>query len=74
MSTAVISVRVKKELKEEAIKLNIDIKKVVEKALEEEIKRIKKEKLRKIINEGLESMNITVDEWIKAVKESRKER
>jgi len=74
MSTAVISVRVKKELKEEAIKLNIDIKKVVEKALEEEIKRIKKKKLRKIINEGLESMNITVDEWIKAVKESRKER
>jgi len=71
MSTAVISVRVKKELKEEAIKLNIDLKKVIEKALEEEIKRIKKEKLKKIIEEGLESMNITVDEWIKAVKELR---
>jgi len=74
MSTAVISVRVKKELKEEAIKLNIDLKKVIEKALEEEIKRIKKEKLKKIIEEGLESMSITVDEWIKAVKESRRER
>jgi len=33
-----------------------------------------KKKLKKIINEGLKSMNITIDEWIKAVKESRKER
>lgn len=74
MSTAVISVRVRKDLKEEAIKLNIDFKKVIEKALEEEIRRVKKEKLKKIIEEGLKSMNITVDEWIKTVKESRRER
>ena len=33
-----------------------------------------KKKLKKIINEGLKSMNITKDEWIKTVKESRKER
>jgi post-segregation antitoxin (ccd killing protein) len=74
MSTAVLSLRIRKELKEEAEKLNIDIRRVVEKALEEEIKRIKMERLRRLIEEALKHMNVSVDEWVKAVKESRYER
>jgi post-segregation antitoxin (ccd killing protein) len=74
MSTAVLSLRIRKELKEEAEKLNIDIRRVVEKALEEEIKRIKMERLRRLIEEALKHMNVSVDEWVKAVKESRYKR
>uniref|UniRef100_A0A7C5XHS3 DUF4145 domain-containing protein n=1 Tax=Ignisphaera aggregans TaxID=334771 RepID=A0A7C5XHS3_9CREN len=73
-STAVLSVRVRRELKEEAERLGIDIRSVVEKALEEEIKRVKLEGFRKLVEEGLKNMSVSVDEWVKAVKESRLQR
>jgi len=73
-STAVLSVRIRRKLKEEAERLGIDIKSVVEKALEEEIKRVKLEGFRKLLEEGLKNMGVSVDEWVKAVKESRLER
>jgi post-segregation antitoxin (ccd killing protein) len=71
---AVLSVRIKKELKEEAERLGIDIRRVVEKALEEEIERVKMERLRALIEEALKYMNVSVNEWVKTVKESRYER
>jgi len=72
---AVISVRVKRELKEEAEKLNVDLRSVVEKALEEEILRRKAELLKSKIDETLNAMkNLTVEDWVKAVKETRRER
>uniref|UniRef100_A0A7J2U2K5 DUF4145 domain-containing protein n=1 Tax=Ignisphaera aggregans TaxID=334771 RepID=A0A7J2U2K5_9CREN len=74
MSMAVLSVRIKKELKEEAERLGIDIRRVVEKALEEEIERVKMERLRALIEEALKYMNVSVNEWVKTVKESRYER
>jgi len=66
-------VRVRKRLKEEAKELGIDIRRVVEKALEEEIARIKMEKLKKIINDFSRSSNLTVDGWVKSVREIREE-
>ena len=74
MSTAVISVRVRKELKEEAIKLGINLKEAVERALEEEIRRAKMERMRKLIDEALKSMDLNEEEWAKSVKETRLER
>lgn len=74
MSTAVISVRVRKELKEEAIKLGINLKEAVERALEEEIRRAKMERMRKLIDEALRSMDLNEEEWAKSVKETRLER
>jgi post-segregation antitoxin (ccd killing protein) len=71
---AVLSVRIKKELKEEAERLGIDIRRVVERALEEEIERVKMERLRALIEEALKYMNVSVNEWVKTVKESRYER
>ena len=65
--------RVRKKLKEEAKELGIDIRRVVEKALEEEIARIKMEKLKKIINDFSRSSNLTVDGWVKSVREIREE-
>jgi post-segregation antitoxin (ccd killing protein) len=74
LSTAVISARVRKELKEEAIKLGINLKEAVERALEEEIRRAKMERMRKLIDEALKSMDLNEEEWAKSVKETRLER
>ncbi len=74
MGSTVLSVRIRKELKEEAERLGIDIRAVIERALEEEIKRIRMEKLSKLIDEAMKSMNMSVDEWVRLVKESRMER
>ncbi|RJX15888.1 DUF4145 domain-containing protein [Candidatus Bathyarchaeota archaeon] len=69
---AVISVRVRRELKEEAERLNVDLKTVVEKALEEEILRRKAELLKSRVDETLNAMrNLTVEDWVKAVRETR---
>jgi hypothetical protein len=74
LSTTVISVRVRKELKEEAIKLGINLKEAVERALEEEIRRAKMERMRKLIDDALRSMDLKEEEWAKSVKETRLER
>ncbi len=74
MSTVVLSVRVRKGLKEEAERLGIDVRSVVEKALEEEIKRVRREKFRRLLEEALVNMKLSAEEWVKAVKESRLER
>lgn len=74
MSTVVLSVRVRRELKEEAERLGIDVRAVVEKALEEEVQRIKRARFREMLEEALKHMNLTVEEWVRAVKESRMER
>jgi post-segregation antitoxin (ccd killing protein) len=74
LSTTVISVRVRKELKEEAIKLGINLKEAVERALEEEIRRAKMERMRKLIDDALRSMDLNEEEWAKSVKETRLER
>ncbi|RLG86223.1 MAG: DUF4145 domain-containing protein [Thermoprotei archaeon] len=74
MSTAVLSVRVRRELKEEAERLGIDIRSVVERALEEEIARARLARFERIVDEALRSMDMTADDWVRAVKESRLER
>ncbi|NPA96238.1 MAG: DUF4145 domain-containing protein [Crenarchaeota archaeon] len=72
--SAVLSVRIRRELKEEAERLGIDVRAVVERALEEEIKRVRMARLRELIDRALESMSTSVDDWIQSVKESREER
>jgi len=74
MSTEVLSIRVRRGLKEEAEKLGIDIKAVMERALEEEIRRARRARFKAVIEEALESMDISLEEWIKTVRESRAER
>ncbi|MEM2842254.1 MAG: type II toxin-antitoxin system CcdA family antitoxin [Thermoproteota archaeon] len=74
MSTEVLSIRIRKGLKDEALRLNINIKEVVERALEEEVKRVKEALLRELLDKVLNSMNISVDEWVKTVRESREKR
>jgi len=74
MSTEVLSVRVRRELKEEAERLGIDVRSVVERALEEEIRRVRKLRFKSLLEEILKSVDMTAEEWVEAVRESRLER
>jgi post-segregation antitoxin (ccd killing protein) len=74
VTSVVLSVRVRRELKEEAERLGINIREVVERALEEEIRRVKMERLKMVIGETLKAMDVGVEEWVEAVRESRLER
>lgn len=74
MSTTVLSVRVRKELKEEAEKLGISLREVVERALEEEIRRVKMERIKKLMEEALKSMSLREEDWARIIKESRLEK
>ena len=74
MSTSVVSVRVRRELKEEAERLGIDLRAVVEKALEEEVRRARADLFRRLLGEALLEMDTSVEEWVRSVRESREER
>ena len=74
MSTEVLSVRIRRELKKEAEKLNINVKSVVEKALAEAIEQAKRKRLSEAINALLlEMKEISEDEWVRVVRECRRE-
>lgn len=74
MSTEVLSIRIRRELKEDVVKLGINVKAVVERALEEEVRRVKKERFRRALEKALNSMDMSVEDWVKAVREIREER
>ena len=68
-----MSIRVKKSLKDEAEKMGIDVKAAVEELLEELVAE-KKAKAKRRAEELRRAMgNVTVEEWVKDVKETRQE-
>ena len=73
MSTEVISVRVDKRVKEEAARLGIDVRQVVESALEDAVSRRKETKVIEAIKRIKHEMkDVTEEEWVQAIKNSRK--
>ncbi len=74
MST-VVSVRIRKELKEKAKRFRINIRQVVEKALEESIRS---EERKELVNTAKQIKALLGDvgeqEWLKTLRESRDER
>ncbi|RLE90460.1 MAG: hypothetical protein DRN04_15020 [Thermoprotei archaeon] len=70
-----VSTKVRRELKEEAEKLGINISEVLRKALEEEVKRRKLEELKKKINEiNYILEKIDIDRIVKHIRETREGR
>ncbi|RLE97241.1 MAG: hypothetical protein DRJ63_09425 [Thermoprotei archaeon] len=70
-----VSTKVRRELKEEAEKLGINISEVLRKALEEEVKRRKLEELKKKINEiNYILKKIDIDRIVKHIRETREGR
>ena len=75
MSTAVLSVRVRRELKEEVEALGLDVKSIVERALEEEVTKRRLQEFRELAAEALDAMSeVSVEEWVRVVRETRHER
>ena len=70
--TEVLSVRVKKSLKDEAEKLGVDLKAAVEQLLEDLVAE-KKDKAKKVAKELSSLMDVKADEWVKDVKATRHE-
>jgi antitoxin component of RelBE/YafQ-DinJ toxin-antitoxin module len=72
METEVLSIRVKKSLKDEAEKMGVDIKAAVEGLLEDLVAE-KKAKAQKRAETLRRLMDVTVEEWVKDVEETRYE-
>lgn len=74
-STVVLSVRINKELKEKAESLNINIREVVEKALEEAIKQKERENVKTMAEKILVlARNVKEEDWTRDIRETRDER
>ena len=73
MSTEVISVRVDKKVKEEATRLGMDIRQVVESALESAVARRKEREVKAAIQRIKNEMkDVSEEEWVQAIWNSRK--
>ena len=71
----VISVRVRRDLKRRAEELGIDIRGVLEEALEKAIREREKEEIVSLSRRIRELMsNVTEEDWVRDVKETRNER
>ncbi len=70
-----LSVRVRRELKEEVEALGLDVKSIVERALEEEVTKRRLQEFRELAAEALDAMSeVSVEEWVRVVRETRHER
>ena len=72
MTTEVLSVRVKKNLKDEAEKLGVDLRAEVENLLEQLVAE-KKAKAQQIAKDLREAMVVTPEEWVEDVRATRDE-
>ena len=71
-STVVLTVRVRRELKERAEQLGINIREVVERALEEAIEEKEMEMLKKMAGELKELLSgVSVEEVVRLIREDR---
>lgn len=70
MTTEVLSLRVKKSLKDEAEKLGIDLKAAVGELLEELVAE-KKAKAQQVARELRDLMDVKPEEWVNDVKTTR---
>ncbi|MHB8565508.1 MAG: DUF4145 domain-containing protein [Nitrososphaerales archaeon] len=75
MSTDVISVRVNRKIKEDAVRLGVDVRLVVESAIENAVSQQKQRKVREAIDEIKRDMKgVTEEEWAQRIKKSRMRR
>jgi hypothetical protein len=73
METEVLSVRVKKSLKKEAERMGIDVKAAVEELLEELVAEKKAKALKRAEELRRAMRGVTVEDWVRDVKETRRE-
>ena len=75
MSTVVVSVRIPRQLKEEAERLGIDIRRVVEESLRRAVLEERKRRVAEALKEiAVAGGDLSIEEWIKAIKSARRGR
>jgi len=75
MMSVVVSVRVKRELKEEAERLGIDLRRLVEETLKKEVERRRRARFEEAIDTIVQGMNaVSEEEFVKVVREWRRKR
>jgi len=75
MSMVVVSVRIPKELKMKAKNYGIKISEILRRALEEEIRKRELEEIQDLLDKFKKGMeNVSKEDIISAIKESREER
>jgi hypothetical protein len=75
MSTEVLSVRIRRELKREVERLKLDVRGILERALIAAIEQEKKKRLEEAVNAlVLEMERVSEGEWVRGVKECRRGR
>jgi post-segregation antitoxin (ccd killing protein) len=73
--SAIVSIRIKKELKEGARRLGIDLRKLLEESLAKEMERKEKEAFERAVGGALEAMKgVDPEEFAEAIKEWRRKR
>ncbi|GBC70030.1 hypothetical protein HRbin01_01737 [archaeon HR01] len=72
METEVLSIRVRRSLKNEAEKLGLNVRDVVESALEQAVSEARKKQLEDAVDRLLHLMeNVSPETWVKEVREWR---
>ena len=73
--SVVVSVRVRRELKEEAERLGIDLRRLVEETLKREVERRRRARFEEAIDTIVQGMNaVSEEEFVKVVREWRRKR
>jgi len=57
----------------EAERLGVDFRKVVEKALEEEVRHAKMARFRELVENALKNNELGEEDWVRSVREVREE-
>jgi antitoxin component of RelBE/YafQ-DinJ toxin-antitoxin module len=75
MASDVISVRVNRKIREEAARLGVDVREVVENALEAAVSQKKQARLLEVVEQLKKEMDgVTEEQWVQAIRNSRKRR
>ena len=73
--SVVVSVRVRRELKEEAERLGIDLRRLVEETLKKEVERRRRARFEEAVDTIVQGMNpVSEEEFMKVVREWRRKR
>jgi len=73
--SVVVSVRVRRELKEEAERLGIDLRRLVEETLKKEVERRRRARFEEAVDTIVQGMNpVSEEEFVKVVREWRRKR
>jgi antitoxin component of RelBE/YafQ-DinJ toxin-antitoxin module len=71
MESSVVSVRIKKELKDEANQTGLNLRKILEDAIAFRLQKQKMNEIKESANYIIKHMGVTKEEWMKSIRQTR---